>query len=92
MHIRRGFTTTSPIHGVNDILQELTAVTYHDIFHTATLSLWFQQSVTLNLSTAIEGHLTDARNCPAHHNNHATEHDLLNGMAGNVTVRAFSTV
>jgi hypothetical protein len=59
------FAANSPqhlLHGVNSIWRELSTDTYGDTYHTATPSLWFQQTVSLNISIAIAKHLINARN------------------------------
>jgi hypothetical protein len=59
------FGTNSPqhlLHGVNAIGRELSSDTYGDTHHTATPSIWFQQTTSLNISIAIAKHLTNARN------------------------------
>jgi hypothetical protein len=59
------FAATSPqnlLHKVNATWHELSKDTYGDTFHTATPSIWFQQTLSLNLSLAIANHLRGARN------------------------------
>jgi hypothetical protein len=73
------FAATSPqhlLHGVNAIGRAISTDTYGDTFHTATASLWFQQTVSLNLSIAIAQHMTNARNCLTIHNNTDKDTDM----------------
>jgi hypothetical protein len=59
------FANKSPqhlLHGVNAIWRELSSDPYGDTYHTATPSIWFQQTVSLNISIALARHLINARN------------------------------
>ena len=59
------FANNSPqhlLHGVNAIWRELSSDPYGDTYHTATPSIWFQQTISLNFSIALARHLVNARN------------------------------
>jgi hypothetical protein len=59
------FAQTSPqnlLHSVNAAWREISQDTFGDTYHTATPSIWLQQTLSLNLSTAIANHLSNARN------------------------------
>jgi hypothetical protein len=73
------FATNSPqrlLHGVNAIWRQLTSDTYGDTYHTSTPSIWFQQTLSLNISIATAKHLTNARNRLTNNNKHEKETDI----------------